>query len=128
MTTRKKRVAVDLPTELGAAVSACADARGDVVAHLWVHWTLVAARMAEEGLGHLLPQQRRLRRTTPPIDMTPVFWTQGREEYLRRKALIEGAGSSVPAVLREAAEAYVAAGGDAVAMRWPPKSAAQTAA
>jgi hypothetical protein len=124
---RQHRTSVDLPSSLVDAVRQQALAHGTNVSNLFFHWATTAARLAVEGQGHLLPQQHGLRSDSLG-DVREVRWLQSKEDYARYQALIMGAGSSMAAALQAAAEAYVEAGGDAVMMAWPPKSAYAAAA
>lgn len=124
---RQFRPYVELPVPLVDDLRHQAEANGTTVAALCFHWVITAARFAQQGYGHRLPQERRARRGTLG-ETREVRWPQGRESYSACQALIAGAGSSVAAVLRTAGLAYVEAGGDVVMMAWPPKSALAEAA
>lgn len=126
--TRSHRTYVELPADLVAHLRAHAEFRGVTVSELCFHWVVTAARLAHQGNGRLLPQvglqgtQRRAERGSRDA-VKVVRWLQGQDEWSRCRAEIQAAGSSVGAVLQQAAEEYVAVDGDVLAMTWPPKSA-----
>lgn len=131
--TRQHRTYVEMPKGLVEQLHTLAEFRGTNTSSLCYLWFIEAARLADQGRGDLLPQVgvfRGLRRRDPgtlgPVKV--VRWKQGQAEWDRLRALIDAAGSTVPAVLEVAAAAYIAAGGDVLAMAWPPKSAAAEAA
>lgn len=117
----RDRRQTELPDRLAAELSRLSSERDVHMSALIYGWLVSAARLADEGYGHLLPQIRRAQRGTIGATTT-IRWRQSKHEYDEFRTLIKGAGSTVAAVLREAAQAYVAAGGDPVAMAWPPKS------
>lgn len=124
---RQYRPQVPLPESLASRLHDAAEASGESVGELCFHWIITAARLAQAGRGHLLPQQRRAPRgSVGPV--RTVRWKQSADRFHECRDLIVAAGSSVPAVLREAAEAYLAAGNDAVMMAWPAKRAISKAA
>ena len=124
---RRYRPSVDLPVELIARVNACAEANGTSTAELIYSWVITASRLAYRERGHLLPLVPRIhagvRRAEHGTrgEVHEVRWLQSKENVGRCRELIHGAGSTLPAVLKAAAEAYLAADGDEVAMRWPPE-------
>lgn len=127
MTTamRSYRPRVELPAGLVERVNGYAELNGTNAAELYFHWLVTAGRLVCQGKGHLLPQVpmqgslRRLPRGTlgevrgvrPPVS---------KQEYERFASLFDAAGSTVPAVLIQAAEACDAAEGDLLRMEWPP--------
>ena|ERR1700756_5407626 len=118
MTVRRNRIPVDLPEALVASARTCADRDELTVAELCFHLITMAAWFARKGYGHLLPQEKRARRNTLG-GKKMVRWPQSRTSFEQCRQAIEGAGSSIPAVLREGLESYVAAGGDLLEMDWP---------
>ncbi len=129
MSTRKRpRAWVDLPEQLVDDLHVVATEQGTNAAALCFHWVVEAARLAARGYGAHLPQERRARRHSLGGAVKPVTWAQNPDDYRRCKALIDEAGSSVPAVLRHAVRRYLEAGGDVVAMTWPAKGAVAVAA
>lgn len=125
-TMRRYRPGTDLPEDLVTDLRRYAEANGTSSSELLFHWLTIATRLAHQGRGHLLPQVGIVygRRRAPDGDLGPhqeLRWLQGREGYERSRALLESAGSTVPAVFRAAGEAYRAAGGDEVTMEWPPE-------
>ncbi len=95
-----------------------AEANETTLAELCFHWVVMAATLAQNGYGHLLPQEKRARRNSLG-EVAQVRWAQGAAEFERCRTAIEAAGSSITTVLREASASYVAAGGDHLAMSWP---------
>lgn len=79
-----------------------------------------AARLAQAGLGHLLPQEKKSPKGVGRVVRVP--WTQSNAEYERCEQLIVSAGSTPTAAFRSWAEAYDASGGDPLAPAWTPKS------
>lgn len=104
---------------------------GTTGSELYFHWVVTAARMVVEGRGHQLPQLplqgsiRRLPRGTLGA-VKGVRFTLKKERYDECAKLIEAAGSSVPAVLMAATEAFDAAGGNLLRMKWPPPPHTET--
>jgi len=124
---RQYRPQVPLPESLVSRLAEAADSNGESVGELCYHWIITAARLVQAGKGRRLPQQHRAPRgTVGPV--RTVRWKQSADQFHKCRDLITGAGSSVPAVLREAGEAYLAAGNDAVMMAWPGKRAISKAA
>lgn len=115
---QRNRISVYLPETLIVDVLVCAARNETTLVELCFHWLATAARLAHKGYGHLLPQEKRARRNTLG-ELHPVKWPQSQAEYERWRSEIEAAGSSVPAVLREACASYVASGGDHLGMDWP---------
>lgn len=117
---RQRRTWVELPVDLVDDLQRCAKRNGITVSELCYHWVAFAAWLAGHNRGHFLPQEHRARPGTLGGKVRGVRFIQGAEEQQRFKAAIEAAGSSVSAVLRAAAQAYVEADGDVVTMNWPP--------
>lgn len=124
---RRFRPSVELQAALVDDVHELAVANGTTVGALFFHWVVTAARIANQGQGQRLPQERRARRHSIG-EAKNTHWPQGRDSYVKCRTAIAGAGSSVAAVLRTAGLAYVEAGGDVVTMAWPPKSGLAVAA
>ena len=117
-----------VPVDLHAASVAVAERRGHVRSGLVLSWVIDAARVAAAGHGELLPRAEPPARRGHAEPSTMVFWTQGDLEYARCSELIEGAGSSLIAVVKAALRAYVEADGALIDMAWPPASAERQAA
>jgi hypothetical protein len=122
-----RRQSVDLPADLAESLTALAKEAGTNRSTLLYGWFVLGARLAAEGNGNLLPRAVRERHAAP-VRRVHVYWPQADDEHARCAAQIRGAGSSPTAVLRAAGYAYVAAGGDPLAMEWPPKSGLYRAA
>uniref|UniRef100_UPI003F494070 hypothetical protein n=1 Tax=Pseudonocardia sp. CA-138482 TaxID=3240023 RepID=UPI003F494070 len=118
-TPERRRAYSELPEDLAEHLKRYAAINGTTVAEMCYHWVVMAANLAAMGLGKLLPQERRAPRDS--VGPTRVVrWMQGEAEERRCRAQIEGAGSSIAAVLREAGWSLVEADGDVV-MIWPLK-------
>jgi hypothetical protein len=128
------RTWVELPRDLVAEVQRYAAGADVNMSNLWYHWVVQAAQLAaRRGSAAKLPQalmhgsQRRMARGSLGPTRA-VRWRQSKAEFERCRDLIDAAGSTVTAVLIAAAQAYVDAGGDVVAMSWPPNSGRSRAA
>lgn len=119
---RQRRTGVELPEALADDLQQLAEQNGVTLASLCYHWLAFAVWLASHERGYLLPQEHRAPPGTLRGDRRVVLFKQGADEHRRWKEAIEGAGSSIPAVLRAAGLAYVACDGDLARMSWPPRS------
>lgn len=117
---RSHRIWLELPASLMERVGRRADVNEVNTSDLYYKWVTEAAQLAYRGYGHLLPPRPPRARKGEREKMSIARWKQGTVEYARCRDLIEGAGSSMATVLREAGEHYDVAGGDVAAMDWPP--------
>jgi hypothetical protein len=107
---RRNRVPLKLPTELVKAAGAMARARGDVLTD-FVHAAVIAAtKAAEAGHGEQLPP-RTPRTIRDPAPKSVIHYTASREQASRCAAALAAVGSSVPAVVAAALQAYLDADG-----------------
>jgi hypothetical protein len=116
--TVERRTPVALPSDLAISFVATADARKHQLSTLLYGWFRDAVLLVIAGKGDLLPQKPGRRAKAKP--MQRIFFKQGKGEFDQWTALLEGAGSSLSAVETAAVSAYVDAGGDQLAMSWPP--------
>lgn len=123
---RKHRPYAELPRDLYARLAERVEETGDELPYLYFFWVSSAAALVQAGHGDLLPPKRAPRGTVG--EQKVVRWIQGADSYAHCKALIDGAGSSVPAVLRRAAQRYLTSSSDAPALSWPPKGVVRLAA
>lgn len=120
------RQRVEFPRPLGREFATYADQQGVTQSALLYSLLLLAVTTVKQGRGELLPRGRAPRGSVGlTVDM---WWSQSATEYREWADLLDSAGSSVLTCLRAAAQAYVDAGGSAVAMNWPPKGAMTKAA
>jgi hypothetical protein len=119
------RAQVDLPGDLVDRVAVHAERLGVTATLLWFSWLSQALWLVHQGRGHLLPRvpvQGSLRRL-PAGSLgvkRGVGWVMSSAEYGRLSLVLDGAGTTVPAVLVAAGEAFCAVGGDLARMEWPP--------
>lgn len=127
--SRQHRAEASLPAPVHADLVRVARARGVTIGELCYAWTCDAARLADQGLGHLLPPVPTTRAARGAVGgYKQVKWLQSEPQAERWRALIEAAGSSVPVVLAAAAQAYAEADGDPLTMPWPPTMRRKVAA
>lgn len=126
---RPVRAEASIRESIHIPLNATAQMRGVTVAQLCYSFTCDAARLAATGLGHLLPRKPTTRAARGKGGRyKQVKWSQNPAQASEWAELIEGAGSSVAAVIAEAALAYITSGGDPLTMAWPPTMARPTAA
>jgi hypothetical protein len=126
MTSRPFRPYSELPEDLHARLVERTEEQREEMGYLFFHWVVTAAAMADAGFGHLLPQERKAVWGTLGGKGKAVRWKQNPDAYARCKASIDAAGSSVPAVLRQATQRYLTDRfQESAVTSWPFKSALQ---
>lgn len=121
-----RRTEVSIPSELAQRFVEIADGHKHQHSTLLYGWFKEAAQLAAAGLGAELPPDPG--RQSGGVAVERMFFKQSKAEHAQWSSLLKDAGSSLRAVETAAMSAYVEAGGDLLAMTWPPFRARVTAA